>query len=1110
MNLETLLGLVNNTALLLALAVLYETIPLFKTRRSRLLEIFTGLLVGSIGMAVMLTPWRFSEGIIFDTRSILLSMTGLFFGAIPTTLATLMTCALRLYQGGDGAVMGVSVILTSAGLGLLWRYFLRVKKQTPSWYQFYGFGIVVHLNMLLWTFALPREITIDVLRKISLPVMLIYPVGTVLLGLILQRRSQRLEGQQTIREERDLFALISETSPVGIVMVDRSGQIEFANAQAEKILGLSRNMITQRSYNAPEWKVTDSDGEPFPEEQLPFRQVMDTLKPVQNVIHAIQWPNGRRVLLSINAAPLFDQAGKVNGMISAVEDITAIKRAEDEIRAHVAFLDNIMEQSPFAMWISDITGTIIKTNKALREKLNLSDEQLLGKYNVLTDENLRQQGVMPQVKAVFEHQERARFIIPWAGSKTGDSSYESASSLWMDVSMFPIINKAGHIANVVCQWIDITEQVQAETALRALSTRQGAILAAVPDIIMEVDNNKIYTWANQAGLEFFGEDVIGKSADFYFEGEQDTYSVVQPLFNGAENVIYIESWQRRKDGKKRLLAWWCRTLKDENGNVTGALSSARDITENRNIEQALRDSDALYHDLVETAQDLIWQCDAEGRYTYLNPAWEAVFGYTVAEMLGKRFSDFQTPEMAARDLDKFDRLLQGDSVKGHESIHIGKAGNEIHLVFNAKFLADKDGHIIGTRGTAYDVTDRVRATQALSNSEAKMRSVFTVAPVGIGVVINRILQDVNERFCEISGYSRAELIGQNARIVYISDEDYEYIGQEKYRQIQKRGTGTVQTQFRRKDGEIVDVLLSSTPINPDDLSIGVTFTALDITDRVQAENEIKRRVNSLAALVHIGNLLASTLDLQKLFQATTDGVVDLIGLDSSAIYLREEETLYLWATSPALSPDFPDMYRKALLKDHPHIQRCLTIEEPIFMADSQQAQLTEAERQVSEGRGLRTILYLPIITGEETKGVLIVGSVGETCQIQQSDIDLCMTLANQASLAIANGQFHQQMQEYASQLEQRVAERTSQLESFAYSVSHDLKAPLRGIHGYSNLLLKNYADQLDDDGKFFLNNVHIAAENMRQLIDDLLECSRVERREMIMQQINLAHIVQVL
>ena len=133
-----------------------------------------------------------------------------------------------------------------------------------------------------------------------------------------------------------------------------------------------------------------------------------------------------------------------------------------------------------------------------------------------------------------------------------------------------------------------------------------------------------------------------------------------------------------------------------------------DITERKRAEEALRESQALYHDLVETAQDLIWQVDAEGRYTYLNPAWEEVLGYPVAEMLGKRFSDFQTPEYAARDQAEFARLLDGTIVKGLETVHLAKDGRPVRLLFNAKVLKDKEGRVCGTRGTAFDITARAR------------------------------------------------------------------------------------------------------------------------------------------------------------------------------------------------------------------------------------------------------------------------------------------------------------------------------------------------------------------------------------------------------------------
>ena len=133
-----------------------------------------------------------------------------------------------------------------------------------------------------------------------------------------------------------------------------------------------------------------------------------------------------------------------------------------------------------------------------------------------------------------------------------------------------------------------------------------------------------------------------------------------------------------------------------------------------------------------------------------------------------------------------------------------------------------------------------KAAEALRAGEQYLGSILRAAPIGIGVVSNdRTLLTVNDRICSMCGYSRQELIGRNARMLYPDEAEHDLVGEEKYRQIRENGAGTVETRWQRKDGRIIDVLLSSTPINPHDPGSGVTFAALDITQRKRAETTLK-------------------------------------------------------------------------------------------------------------------------------------------------------------------------------------------------------------------------------------------------------------------------------
>jgi two-component system sensor histidine kinase/response regulator len=204
----------------------------------------TGLVVGVLGVLLIKVSATLLPGVIFDTRSVLLAISGFFLGPLPTGIAMALTAAYRWTLGGVAMGPGIAVILASGFIGLAWRQALRRPAESIGWRQLYPLGLAVHAVMLALMLLMPREIAGQVLARISLPVMLIHPLITVALGLLLVERLRRRRDRAALQEREERYrSLFHNNHAVMLVIDPDGGAIIDANPAAERYYGWPRERL---------------------------------------------------------------------------------------------------------------------------------------------------------------------------------------------------------------------------------------------------------------------------------------------------------------------------------------------------------------------------------------------------------------------------------------------------------------------------------------------------------------------------------------------------------------------------------------------------------------------------------------------------------------------------------------------------------------------------------------------------------------------------------------------------------------------------------------------------------------------------------------------------
>jgi PAS domain S-box-containing protein len=396
----------------------------------------------------------------------------------------------------------------------------------------------------------------------------------------------------------------------------------------------------------------------------------------------------------------------------AVFDVITQRKKVEEVLTHQQYLlETILNNLPDHIYFKDLESRFIRINVSHAKSLGLADpDQAVGKK----DSDFH----TPEHASQAYKDEQTVIQTGQPLTKEERLVYLNHPDKWVLATKLPFRNNEGKIIGTFGISRDITKRKQAEDAYSKLSLRQEAILAAVPEIIMEVDKNKIYKWANRPGLEFFGKDVIGKEASFYFEGEQETYNMVQQLFDGVEDKLNVESWQRRYDGEKRLLDWWCQVFKDHEGRVIGALSFARDITERKRAEETLAKEQYLLTTLMNNLPDHIYFKDLESHFIRINVSHAKSLGLSDPDQaIGKTDFDFHTPEHTRQAYYDEQAIIQTEQplTKEERLVH---ANSPDSWVYATKLpFRDKEGKIIGTFGISRDIT-----SHKLAEEEIKLKN----------------------------------------------------------------------------------------------------------------------------------------------------------------------------------------------------------------------------------------------------------------------------------------------------------------------------------------------------------------------------------------------------
>jgi PAS domain S-box-containing protein len=423
---------------------------------------------------------------------------------------------------------------------------------------------------------------------------------------------------------------------------------------------------------------------------------------------------------------------------------------------------------------------------------------------------------------------------------------------------------------------DITDRKLAEQAMRESEQKYRTLFEGSKEPLFIIARGGTFVDTNKAMVELLGYDSkedlmkVESMEQVYFNPEDHTR--IQEMLAKQDYVKDVEKELRRKDGGKIYTLLTASTRKDSKGNVIGYRGTIQDITGRKLAEEALRQSEEKYRNILETMEEGYFEVNLAGNFTFVNDALAADFGHSREELIGMNNRQYTDKEAAKGLFQIFNQVFRpGEPVKEYNLAIIRKDGAKGFVEVSVSLVKDPKGKPIGFRGTSRNITQRKQAEQALQESEGKYRELFDDAPVGYHEIDKkgRVIR-VNRRELEMLGYTAEEMLGQPVW-KFIGDEEKSHQAVLAKLAGDLPTSGAFERTFRRKDGTTFPVLIG----RPGPQGSRWQITGIRSTVRTsQSESErkkpfkseeAKRLAQENAIVADIGQIVSSTLNINEVY-----------------------------------------------------------------------------------------------------------------------------------------------------------------------------------------------------------------------------------------------------